>query len=68
MFIVPAFIWYAGRPERFFWKEYLPGLWILPFMLFLGYFYYLPAGPCRRMLHFEANNVPLPANEGIFKA
>ena len=54
---------YGGPGTFLFWKEYLPGLWTLSFMLFLRYFYHPLAGPWRRKRHFEAINVPLLANE-----
>ena len=35
---------YESPGTLFFWKEYLPGLWTLPLMLFPRYFYRPPAG------------------------
>ena len=51
-----------------FWKEYLPGLWTVPFYALPGYLYHPPAGSWRRKRHFEATNVPILANEDVFKA
>ena len=65
--VVPALIWYADCPERLFRNEYLSGVWTLPCMLFLSYFYHPPAGPWRWKQHFEVKHFPLPANEGVFK-
>ena len=68
MLQTPAFTWYTGCPKRSFLQEHLPGLWTLPFILSPRYFYHPPAGPWRRKRHFEATNVPIPANEDVFKA
>ena len=69
--MLPSFIWYVGRPERSFLEgvpKYLVSGPYLPFILFLSYFYHLPAGPWRRKQHSDGTIAPFPANKGVLES
>ena len=66
MLTVPAFVWYTGRPERSILERVATCSLDLTFYALPKLFLPSTSGPWRLTRHFEAKNVPLPANEDVF--